>query len=195
MHSLKTAVGDAEERVGECLEQVRGGTEPQRAAGGRERGMGKNEAARWKWSCAMSRKKLSMGEREREDLEGQLDESEKRREAAEMMAQEAESKIAGMRAGSASSNDGKDNEKKELATTGGGEVEIAVEKVARELHILYKSKHETKVAALKKSYENRWDKKIKEPPVEARGAQQRKRRTQSRTRCDYEWRRAKIVDL
>ena len=37
-----------------------------------------------------------------------------------------------------------------------------MERVARELHGLYKSKHETKVAALKKSYEARWEKKIRE---------------------------------
>lgn len=35
-----------------------------------------------------------------------------------------------------------------------------VEKVARELHTLYKAKHENKVAALKKSYESRWEKKV-----------------------------------
>jgi hypothetical protein len=34
--------------------------------------------------------------------------------------------------------------------------------VARELHTLYKSKHETKVAALKKSYESRWEKRVRE---------------------------------
>lgn len=38
----------------------------------------------------------------------------------------------------------------------------AVEKVARELHTLYKSKHETKVAALKKSYESRWEKRVRD---------------------------------
>lgn len=37
-----------------------------------------------------------------------------------------------------------------------------MEKVSRELHTLYKEKHETKVSALKKSYERRWDKKVKE---------------------------------
>jgi DNA repair exonuclease SbcCD ATPase subunit len=42
------------------------------------------------------------------------------------------------------------------------EVQDAVEKVARELHTLYKSKHETKVAALKKSYEARWEKRVRE---------------------------------
>ncbi|KAA8914608.1 central kinetochore-associated-domain-containing protein [Sphaerosporella brunnea] len=35
-----------------------------------------------------------------------------------------------------------------------------LERVARELHNLYKTKHETKVAALKKSYESRWEKKV-----------------------------------
>lgn len=39
-------------------------------------------------------------------------------------------------------------------------VQAEVEKVARELHSLYKAKHESKVAALKKSYESRWEKKI-----------------------------------
>ncbi|RPB01030.1 hypothetical protein L873DRAFT_1735628 [Choiromyces venosus 120613-1] len=39
-------------------------------------------------------------------------------------------------------------------------VQAEVEKVARELHSLYKAKHETKVTALKKSYEARWEKKV-----------------------------------
>lgn len=39
-------------------------------------------------------------------------------------------------------------------------VQAEVEKVARELHALYKTKHESKVTALKKSYESRWEKKI-----------------------------------
>lgn len=49
---------------------------------------------------------------------------------------------------------------------GGRAVELAVEKVSRELHTLYKEKHETKVSALKKSYERRWDKKVKELETE-----------------------------
>lgn len=38
----------------------------------------------------------------------------------------------------------------------------AVTKVAADLHVVYKEKHETKVAALKKSYASRWEKRIKE---------------------------------
>jgi len=82
------------------------------------------------------------------------------------MAQEAESKMAGMRAGSSSMTESSGNGTKGQAGSSSRDVEIAVEKVARELHTLYKSKHETKVAALKKSYESRWDKKIKD--LEAR---------------------------
>lgn len=45
-------------------------------------------------------------------------------------------------------------------TTGGGTSKEEVDRIAKELHLLYKQKHETKVAALKKSYEARWQKKI-----------------------------------
>ncbi|KAK6524895.1 hypothetical protein TWF281_011792 [Arthrobotrys megalospora] len=42
------------------------------------------------------------------------------------------------------------------------EVSQAVEKVAKELHTLYKSKHEQKVSALKQSYTKRWEKRVNE---------------------------------
>ncbi|KAK6497510.1 hypothetical protein TWF481_011917 [Arthrobotrys musiformis] len=42
------------------------------------------------------------------------------------------------------------------------EVSQAVEKVAKELHTLYKSKHEQKVSALKQSYSKRWEKRVNE---------------------------------
>jgi regulator of replication initiation timing len=53
-------------------------------------------------------------------------------------------------------------EKPKSASDTNHEVEIAVERVARELHALYKSKHESKVTALKKSYESRWEKRVHE---------------------------------
>ncbi|EPS41036.1 hypothetical protein H072_5065 [Dactylellina haptotyla CBS 200.50] len=42
------------------------------------------------------------------------------------------------------------------------EISQAVEKVAKELHTLYKSKHEQKVTALKQSYSKRWEKRVNE---------------------------------
>ncbi|KAH6845006.1 hypothetical protein B0I37DRAFT_392316 [Chaetomium sp. MPI-CAGE-AT-0009] len=135
--SLKTAVGDAEKRVGECLEQLRE-VEGVQTALQTEKDSWERRGREMEAVLRKVREDIVMSQREREELEFKLDEAEKRREAAEMMAQDAESKMAGMRA-----------------------VEIAVERVARELHALYKSKHETKVAALKKSYEHRWEKQVR----------------------------------
>ncbi|KAI9048735.1 hypothetical protein LZ554_007566 [Drepanopeziza brunnea f. sp. 'monogermtubi'] len=163
VQSLKTAVGDAEKRVGETMEQVR-----------EERDLKEQLAAeKEEWDkrgremeavLRNVKEEIVHGERERDELEGRLNESETRREAAEIMAQEAESKMAAMKAGKSSpglSPEPHDNKPGECGC-GGRAVEIAVEKVSRELHTLYKEKHETKVSALKKSYERRWDKKITE---------------------------------
>jgi chromosome segregation ATPase len=163
VHSLKTAVGDAEKRVGESMEQLR----EERAQ--KEQLVAEKEdwEARGREVEGVLRKvkeEIVMGQREREELERKLDESEKRREAAEMLHQEAESKMAGMRAGKDIDSKASPEKTKNSpgANTSTRDVEVAVERVARELHGLYKSKHETKVAALKKSYEARWEKKIRE---------------------------------
>ncbi|CAI4215178.1 unnamed protein product [Parascedosporium putredinis] len=168
VHSLKTAVVDAERRAGQSMEQLREERSTREHLSAEKDGWEK----RGREMESVLRKvkdEIVLNQREREELEIKLDESEKRREAAEMMAQEAESKIAGMKAGKAT-------EERERAAAGdktpitssstAKEVEIAVERVARELHALYKSKHETKVTALKKSYENRWEKRVRE--LEAR---------------------------
>ncbi|GAB1313895.1 Kinetoplast-associated protein KAP [Madurella fahalii] len=160
--SLKTAVGDAEKRVGECMEQLREAQsmlEPLQA----EKDSWERRGREMESVLRKVREEMVHSQREREELEFKLDEAEKRREAAEMMAQEAESKMAGMRAGKASAEAA-------AASAGSGgpvvgtnkEVEMAVERVARELHGLYKIKHQDKVAALKKSYEQRWEKKVLE---------------------------------
>ncbi|KAK0719541.1 hypothetical protein B0H67DRAFT_485637 [Lasiosphaeris hirsuta] len=160
--SLKTAVGDAEKRVGECMEQLR---EVQGMQGSlvAEKDSWEKRGREMESVLRKVKEEIVLGQREREELEFKLDEAEKRREAAEMMAQEAESKMAGMRAGKASAEAAAASGSPIVTAAGSNkEVEIAVERVARELHALYKSKHETKVTALKKSYENRWEKKVRE---------------------------------
>ena len=140
VQSLKTAVGDAEKRVGESMEQVREerNRKVQLAVETEEwekRGREMEAVLR------NVKEEIVHGERERENLEGRLEESERRREAAEMMAQEAESKMAGMKAGKSTpaseAGDGKPDE----CHCGGRSVELAVEKVSRELHTLYKENH------------------------------------------------------
>ncbi|SPN97414.1 related to kinetoplast-associated protein KAP [Cephalotrichum gorgonifer] len=145
VNSFKAALADAERRAGESAEALR----EERAA--REQLQADRDLK--------AKEEIMLGQREREELEIRVEEGDKRREAAEMMAQEAESKMAGMRAGRAS----EERRASGGAVSGTGrEVEAAVEKVARELHALYKSKHETKVAALRKSYEGRWEKRVRE---------------------------------
>ncbi|KAL6856536.1 hypothetical protein J3F83DRAFT_401227 [Trichoderma novae-zelandiae] len=147
VHSLKAAVVDAEKRVGESMERLR------------EERMIREEM---EGALRIVREEIIETQREKEDLEHELQESEQRREASEMMHQEAESKLAGMRAGKEMERNSSPDKPRggDGSNSNTREVEIAVERVARELHGLYKSKHETKVAALKKSYENRWEKKV-----------------------------------
>lgn len=160
VQSLKTAVGDAEKRVGESMEQLREERSAKEQLAADKEGW-ENRGREMEKVLRKVKDEIGHSQREREELERKLDESEKRREAAEMMAQEAESKMAGLRAG-------KDSPSPDKPKSPGSnrEVEVAVERVARDLHALYKSKHETKVAALKKSYESRWEKKVRE--LEAR---------------------------
>ncbi|KAI9786130.1 MAG: hypothetical protein M1839_007540 [Geoglossum umbratile] len=159
--SLKEAVGDAERRVGEALETIR-----------EERGLKEQlQAEQRDWEkrgkemevvLRSVKDEIIRGEREKEEMAQKLEENERKREEAEARVVEAESRAAGMRLASVSTNAGSDINGSESSMSATKEVEAAVEKVARELHSLYKSKHETKVAALKKSYETRWDKKVKE---------------------------------
>ncbi|KAM0799868.1 hypothetical protein BDR22DRAFT_853276 [Usnea florida] len=156
VRSLKNAMGDAERRVGESLEQVR-----------EERDLKEGlqaEKANWeKRQTEMQtvlkdvKEEIIRGEREKDQLLQQVSEADYKRQEAESKVLEAESKIAGMRASSSSSAP---SEKGSENTN--SEVEAAVTKVAKELHGLYKTKHEAKVTALKKSYSDRWEKRVKD---------------------------------
>lgn len=154
--SLKNAMGDAERRVGETLEQVR---EERDAKEGLQAEKGDWEKRQQDMQNVLkeANEAIIRGEREKEQLSQRVSEAEYKRQDAELKVVEAESKIAGMRASSSST-----------APSGSGsantnsEVEAAVTKVAKELHGLYKTKHEAKVTALKKSYSDRWEKKIKD---------------------------------
>jgi hypothetical protein len=156
--ALKTAVGDAEKRVGQSLEQMREmSSEKEQVTSEKE--LWEKRGREMESILRSIKEEIVHSQRDREELEYKLSESEARREAAESMAQDAESKLAGMRAGKASEEGAKN---KSPGANSAKEVEMAVERVARELHALYKGKHETKVQALKKSYENRWEKRVRE---------------------------------
>ncbi|KAJ5199620.1 hypothetical protein N7472_004824 [Penicillium cf. griseofulvum] len=161
--SLKQAVADAERRVGEALEEVRNEAASKEVL--------EMEQAEWERRVnemetvlRSARSELLEGEHERDRLSRKAEEAEKSKEKLEGKVVELESQLSAARAaaisstGKASSSRQSSNSAEDTAR----EVQDAVEKVARELHVLYKGKHETKVAALKKSYESRWEKRLRE---------------------------------
>jgi hypothetical protein len=160
--SLKQAVADAERRVGEALEEVRNevagkeALEMEQAEWGR-RGQEMENVLR------SVRSELVDGERERDRMSRKAEEAEKSKERLERKIVELESQLSAARASAlSSSNAATSRSSSSTAEDTAREVQDAVEKVARELHTLYKGKHETKVAALKKSYESRWEKRLRE---------------------------------
>ncbi|KAK8069110.1 hypothetical protein PG994_005726 [Apiospora phragmitis] len=157
--SLKTAVGDAEKRVGQTMEKLRE-AECLKESITDEKESWEKRGREMESVLRKVKSEIVHNQHERDELESKLDESEKRREAAEMMAQEAESRIASLRAGRGTP-DVKSPDRSDSRVAAQRDAEN-MERVARELHALYKSKHETKVTALKKSYEARWEKKIRE---------------------------------
>ncbi|KAL1967009.1 hypothetical protein VTN77DRAFT_3533 [Rasamsonia byssochlamydoides] len=171
--SLKQAVADAERRVGEALEQVRNEAIRKEAL--------EVEQAEWerrgKEMEAILREvraEIVEGERERERLMKKVEESEKRKEQLEGRIVELESQLDAARRAAAEAPASASSESNargtKTAEETAREVQDAVEKVARELHQLYKSKHETKVAALKKSYEARWEKRVREAETKLKEA-------------------------
>ncbi|GKZ22450.1 hypothetical protein AbraIFM66951_008333 [Aspergillus brasiliensis] len=160
--SLKQAVADAERRVGEALEEVRNEVARKESL--------EFEQAEWQRRgqemeavLREVRAEIVEGEQEKERLSRKVGESEKAREQLEGRVVELESQLASALQSASAGNAAPENTSRtKTSEETAKEVQDAVEKVARELHTLYKSKHETKVAALKKSYEARWEKRVRE---------------------------------
>ncbi|CAG7947090.1 unnamed protein product [Penicillium olsonii] len=160
--SLKQAVIDSERRVGEALEDLRNEAalkeelEIEQAEWGRR---GKEMET----VLLSVQSQLTDGERERENLSHRAEEAEKSKEKLEQRIAELETRLSAARASASSASSANASRSaSNSAEDTAREVQDAVEKVARELHTLYKGKHETKVAALKKSYESRWEKRLRE---------------------------------
>jgi len=149
--SFREAVTDAERRVGEAMEELR-----------EERGTRESlQAGKLDWEKRDKemqdvlrgvKEEIMRESREKEQLRQNLEDSERKREEAEARAIDAESKLVGLQTPLHAGSAGQGDPRKEVDT--------AVERVAQELHGLYKTKHEDKVKALKKSYQARWEKKI-----------------------------------
>ncbi|KAF2165604.1 hypothetical protein M409DRAFT_67007 [Zasmidium cellare ATCC 36951] len=162
VESLKRAVGDAERRVGEAQETLR--EEKDR------REWAEQEKASWEKRgqevenvLKSVKEEVMKGESEKEELLRKMDDCERRAEDAEARAIRAEERFAESLAARASSGDGDPAAVEEqVQRLVAAQIDAKIEAVSRELHTVYKEKHERKVATLKKSYEARGEKKCAE---------------------------------
>ncbi|MCJ1415284.1 hypothetical protein MMC32_001616 [Xylographa parallela] len=163
--SLKGAKDDAEQRVGEALEQIRDLRDSKEDLQA-EKGDWEKRDKEMQVVLRGVKEQIMCNEKEREELYTKSKDLERRCQEAEIRASEAESKVAGLEAGNStiarSQGEGNPGDISTPGSSSNKAVEVAVEKVARELHTLYKAKHETKVSALKKSYEARWEKRLRD---------------------------------
>jgi chromosome segregation ATPase len=164
--SLKKAVGDAERRVGEALENLRE-ERGQREQIEHEKNQWEQRGVEFEHLLQTVREEVMRSDEEKESLIRRAEESERVTEKQQTRADEAESKILDLEAQLATAraaipkNDGSGNtiDEAQIQTLVQQQIDAKVEAVSRELHAVYKKKHETKVATLKKSYELRSEKK------------------------------------
>ncbi|KAK3709818.1 hypothetical protein LTR37_010646 [Vermiconidia calcicola] len=161
--SLKKAVGDAERRVGEAQETLRDERNKREYAEQEIDGW-KKRGQEFEVVLKSVKEEVMKSDAEKEDTNKRLEETERRVEDAEARAIKAEERFAdalAARAGSTEGGDGSDIEE-QVQRLVSAQIDAKIEAVSRELHMVYKEKHERKVATLKKSYEARNEKKTAE---------------------------------
>lgn len=158
VESLKRAVGDAERRAGEAQEQVR-----------EERGRREDaEEAKAGWEkrgqevenvLKSVKEEVYRSEAEKEDLHRKVEDMERMVAEAETRATKAEERFADALAARGGSSEGGEEgasaTEEQVQRLVAAQIDSKIEAVSRELHSVYKDKHERKVATLKKSYEAR----------------------------------------
>lgn len=157
---LKKAVGDAERRCGETQESLREEkykreTAEQEIAGWKKRGQ------EFEVVLKSVKEEVMKSDAEKEDLGKRAEELERRAEEGETRAVKAEERYADALAARASNAEGGAVEE-QVQNLVSAQIDAKIEAVSRELHAVYKEKHERKVATLKKSYEARNEKKTAE---------------------------------
>lgn len=163
VESLKKAVTDAERRVGESLEAAR--------LEKSKREYAENEKDEWEKRgkevenvLNSVKEEVLRSEAEKEDLASQADDNKRRFEDAEARILDLETQLASARAAlpNADGTGATGVDEDEVQRLVQARIDAKIEAVSRELHSVYKKKHETKVATLKKSYEARSEKKCAE---------------------------------
>ncbi|KAI5287141.1 hypothetical protein KEM54_006211 [Ascosphaera aggregata] len=166
--SLKGAVSEAEKRVGDALDQLRSESARREALEAEQAELERRAMQKEK---ILANLKCDMEEstRQKESMTRKMEEMEREKIELEQKVETVESQLASKTSESADNGGTVDTAKAEGVASGmfteeqvEKKVQDSVEEVAKDLHKLYKEKHETKVTALKKSYAARWEKRVKE---------------------------------
>lgn len=162
VESLKRAVNDAEKRVGEAQEELREERDA-RAHAEQEKAGWEKRGQEVEVVLQSVKEEVIKGETEKEELIRKVEETERRIEDAEARAIKAEERFADALAARADPGDGSTTATEEqVQKLVSAQIDAKIEAVSRELHAVYKDKHERKVATLKKSYEARGEKRCAE---------------------------------
>ncbi|KIV84569.1 hypothetical protein PV11_00342 [Exophiala sideris] len=171
--ALKRAITDAEVRVGKTSEELRNERgsreELEHAKEDLERRSREMEEV-----LREVKQNVFLEEREKEKIRRQTEEADRRTEELEVRVLELQASLDTLRSDRVKSTPSPD---KNAPGTPGVSADIdfavkdATEKVARELHALYKSKHERKVSDLKVSYEKRWIKQVEQLRADLKASQ------------------------
>ena len=171
--ALKRAITDAEVRVGKTSEELR--NERARKEELEHKTMELEKRSREMEDVLREVKQNAfVEEREREKLSREKEEMERKCEETHVKVLELTASLETLRdqriqsTPSPQKHSRSPSKDQAIPQTPGGSIDIdtavksATENVARELHALYKGKHERKVADLKNSYEKRWQKQVAE---------------------------------
>jgi hypothetical protein len=172
--ALKRAVTDAEVRVGKTSEELR-----HERASREEIESAKDELERrtreMEEVLREVKQNIFLEEREKEKLRKQAEEADRKTEEHEVRILELQASLDTLRSERVRCSPSPDKLNGPPTPGMSADIDFAVkdatEKVARELHALYKSKHERKVADLKVSYEKRWVKQVEQLRTELKASQ------------------------
>ena len=162
VESLKKAVGDAERRVGEAQESL-GDEKCKREHAEQEIAGWKKRGQEFEVVLRSVKEEVLKADAEREDTNRRLEEAERRAADGEARAVKAEERFADALSARAAGESGdSDAVEERVQRLVSAQIDAKIESVSRELHAVYKEKHERKVGTLKKSYEARNEKKTAE---------------------------------
>jgi chromosome segregation ATPase len=167
VEALKRAVGDAERRVGEATEELRE-QRGRRECAEREKEEWENRGAEFEDVLKRVKKEVLEGEREREEVLSRAEDAEER--VRELEARLADSEERVRKAESAKTDKTSVSSVADSDSRGPlftaeqvqRQIDEKVHALSTELHAIYKKKHVTKVAGLKKGFEAKTKEKTME---------------------------------